>query len=39
MKKLSATLLAAFFIALGPRIAGAAPTDIASVPVMNITGT
>ena len=39
MKKLSAALLAAFFISLVPRVAGAAATDIASVPVMNITGT
>ncbi|MCX7142953.1 MAG: PilC/PilY family type IV pilus protein, partial [Proteobacteria bacterium] len=39
MKKLSAALLATLFIALGPRVAGAAATDIATAPVMNITGT
>ncbi len=39
MKKLSTTLLIALLIAPGIRVASAAATDIATVPVMNITGT
>ena len=39
MKKLFLTLLIALPMILGARAAGAAATDIASVPVMNITGT
>src|ERR1035441_6991044 len=39
MKKLSATLLIALLIASGTQGAGAAATDIASAPVMDITGT
>ena len=39
MKKLSMTLLVTLLMALGVQPAGAAGTDIASVPVMNITGT
>src|SRR5450759_3163841 len=39
MKKLTASLLVTLLIALGIRVASAAPTDISSVPVLNITGT